>query len=92
MPIRKFPQEVYEYKVLKKSCIATTRFNNKTYEENITHREKHGCIYTCTRPITQNIRPNIDIFFLEIVARYYEHIGRTHSSVHRFTLYIVASR
>ena len=26
------------------------------------------------------------------VARYYAHIGRTHSSVHRFTLYIVASR
>ena len=26
------------------------------------------------------------------VARYYEHIGRTNSSIHRFTLHIVASR
>ena len=66
MPVRKFPQEVYEYKLLKKSCIMTTRFNNKTYEENIKHREKHECIYTCTQPITQNIRPNIDIYVLEM--------------------------
>lgn len=66
MPVRKFPEEVYEYKNSKKSCITTTRFNNKTYEENINHREKNGCIYTCTQPITQSIRPNIDIFVLEM--------------------------
>ena len=70
MPKRKFNIEVYEYMALSKSVIATTRFNNKTYDENKLFREDKthpfGCIYTCIQPVSQYIRPDTDIYVLEM--------------------------
>jgi hypothetical protein len=70
MPKRKFSYEIKEFISLSKSLIATTRFNNTTYYENKSYREHvnhtFGCIYTCIQPITPSIRPNIDIYVLEM--------------------------
>lgn len=70
MPIKNFSEEIHNYRVMKKSCITTTRFNNKTYNENTKYREgmnpKPGCVYSCTQPITQRIRSDINIFVLEM--------------------------
>jgi hypothetical protein len=70
MPIKKFSDEIREYRVLNKSCLTTTRFNNKTFNENKTYRESMnpnpGCLYSCPQPITQRICSDIDIFVLEM--------------------------
>ena len=70
MPKRKFGVEVYEYMALSKSVIATTRFNNTTYQENKEYREDkrhpYACIYNGTQPVSQYIRPDTDIYVLEM--------------------------
>ena len=52
-----------------KFYIGTTRFNNKTWNENIKWRKKHqhkGCIYPLKYRITKNIPTNAIIFVLEM--------------------------
>lgn len=70
MPKRKFSTEVYEYITLSKCIITTTRFNNKTFDENKSYREdkthSFGCIYTGVQPVSQYIRPDTDIYVLEM--------------------------
>ena len=49
--------------------IATTRFNNATWEENKRWREKHewyGCIYATPVRISEDIPGNTIVFILEM--------------------------
>ena len=49
--------------------IATTRFNNETYMENVKWREKNswdGCIYGAPKQISDMFTPKIYIFILEM--------------------------
>jgi hypothetical protein len=70
MPIKKHSIEIYEYMALSRSIIATTRFNNKTYNENKLYRENKnhpfGCIYNGAHPVSQHIRIETDIYVLEM--------------------------
>ena len=52
-----------------KFYIGTTRFNNKTWNENIKWRKKHkhnGCIYALKKRIVQSVPKNAIIFVLEM--------------------------
>ena len=70
MPVRKYQnKEVYEYRSKLKGNIFTTRFNNKTYEENrefCKKNSKMGCIYSAEEPIGQNINIQAIILVLEM--------------------------
>lgn len=77
MPIRIFTnKEVYEYKESMKSILATTRFNNKTWDENqdfMKHAVVNGslsnkiqCLYPCSIPIGANIPVYAKIFVMEM--------------------------
>lgn len=49
--------------------IATTRFNNNTWLENVSWRERNnwnGCIYGIPKQISENFSPNIQMFILEM--------------------------
>lgn len=57
----RFPNDIF--------YLATTRFNNKTFNENRNYRRKHnfnGCIYGVPREIAQTIPPLAKIFVLEM--------------------------
>ena len=48
----------------RKNYIVTTRFNNKTFQENTYYRrknDKYKCVYCAPEPITQKYR---DLFYL----------------------------
>jgi hypothetical protein len=52
-----------------KATIVTTRFNNKTWNENIKYKEfssKIGCIYSTPNIIAETITPNTILFVLEM--------------------------
>jgi len=52
-----------------KFYIGTTRFNNKTWSENVKWREKHqhkGCVYALKKRIVQSVPKNAIIFVLEM--------------------------
>ena len=52
-----------------KFYIGTTRFNNKTWNENIKWRKKHqhnGCIYLTKQRISNSIPKNVIIFVIEM--------------------------
>jgi hypothetical protein len=67
MPKRIFPDEVYEYIINSNCLIATTRFNDKTYEENRNfQQEEYPCIYNCNKPVSQYISSKLDIYVLEM--------------------------
>jgi hypothetical protein len=70
MPKRNFSLEVYEYIALSKAVIATTRFNDTTYQENKEYRQNKdhpfGCIYNGIQPVSQYIRMDTDIYVLEM--------------------------
>lgn len=49
--------------------IATTRFNGKTWQENLDWREKHnwsGCVYCSPRQVSEGLTPQIPMFILEM--------------------------
>ena len=70
MPQRKFSEEIYEYRIRSNCYITTTRFDNKTYDENINFRQQMNpspaCIYNCIQPVSQYISAKIDIYVLEM--------------------------
>lgn len=52
-----------------KHVLMTTRFNNKTWQENVDYRERHtkiGCIYGSPEPCSQNIGYDTIMFTLEM--------------------------
>lgn len=52
-----------------KFYIGTTRFNNKTWSENVKWREKHqhkGCVYALKKRIVQSVPKNAIIVVLEM--------------------------
>lgn len=56
-------QESYNY------VLMTTRFNNKTWQENVEYRKRHskiGCIYGSPEPISQSIGYDTIMFTLEM--------------------------
>jgi len=56
-------------KLKHKFYIGTTRFNNKTWNENIKWREKHkhnGCVYALKKRIVQSVPKNAIIFVFEM--------------------------
>ena len=49
--------------------IGTTRFNNKTYQENVNWRKKHshnGCVYALKKRVSGNVPKNAIICVLEM--------------------------
>jgi hypothetical protein len=75
MPIRTFKDRptIGEYKSNMKSILATTRFNNKTYQENRIFLEttkdipqKVKCLYNCSIPIASTIPVFSNLFVLEM--------------------------
>lgn len=77
MPTRKYQNpNVYEYKAGMKSILATTRFNNQTWQENKCYLEqakskgdvsmKINCIYNCFIPISSNIPIFSNVIVLEM--------------------------
>ena len=76
MPIRTFDDNTTAYKTNMKSILATTRFNNKTWQENRAFLEKatnNGdlpvktkCLYNCSIPIASTIPIFANLFVLEM--------------------------
>jgi len=62
-----FKQYVKNIQNLKK-IIMTSRFNNKTFYENIQYRNSHkiGCIYCSPMPVSENIAYDAIMFVLEM--------------------------
>ena len=54
---------------MNKFVIATTRFNDETWEENKEWRKRHdwkGCVYGTPRRVSETFMPNAPIFVLEM--------------------------
>jgi hypothetical protein len=77
MPNRTFKNQlIYEYKDSMKSIIATTRFNNKTWQENRDFLQRAGetgllprkvqCLYPCSIPIGTTVPIFSKMFILEM--------------------------
>ena len=70
MPIKNFSNpKIYEYRNKLKGNIYTTRFNDKTFEENrrfCIKTPKIGCIYSSSVTIGQNVQIQSILFVLEM--------------------------
>ena len=72
MPARRFENtEIYDYKRNLRFTLVTTRFNNHTWKENCQYRAKtpgldHGCIYSTSKPMSQNIATDSYVYVLEM--------------------------
>ena len=64
-----FRKQINEFIMTSKHRILTSRFNNQTWEENTTFREKHkniGCVYCSPAPLCQEIPNDMICFILEM--------------------------
>lgn len=62
MPVRKYSDDINEYRIMSGCYIATTRFNNdKRYCEKIGKN-----MYNCEQPVSQYISKKIDVYVLEL--------------------------
>ena len=70
MPVRLSKQpHIIEYRAQFKHHLTTTRFNNKTWSENMEYRQQNtrfGCIYPTTEPNGQTIPEEANLFVLEM--------------------------
>lgn len=75
MPKRSFiTKEVEEYRRSLKTVLMTTRFNNRTWNENQEYLQEIqrsskceiSCIYSSPLPLAQSIQPNATVFVLEM--------------------------
>lgn len=71
MSLKNYEPDIREYRLRGNSTIVTTRFNEKTFNENKLYREhcmspKPGCIYTASHPIAVNVPLDKEIFVLEM--------------------------
>jgi hypothetical protein len=67
--VKAFNKNVREFKKNMKNIIVTTRFNNKTWEENTRFRNTHsmiGCIYPSPEMNSREITENAYLFVLEM--------------------------
>lgn len=78
----------------RKNYIVTTRFNNKTFQENTYYRinnGKYNCIYCAPEPITQKIPYDSVLFVIEMNNELNKTMGiglvRNHPRVNKFSIY-----
>lgn len=78
----------------RKNYIVTTRFNNKTFQENACYRrksDKYKCIYCAPEPITQKIPYDSVLFVIEMNNELNKIMGvglvRNHPRVNKFSIY-----
>lgn len=78
----------------RKNYIVTTRFNNKTFQENTYYRrknDKYKCIYCAPEPITQKIPYDSVLFVIEMNNELNKTMGiglvRNHPRVNKFSIY-----
>ena len=72
MPVRRFENTaIYEYKNKYPFTLVTTRFTKQTWEDNCRYRKatfgnKKGCIYSASKPMSQQIATDSYVVILEM--------------------------
>jgi hypothetical protein len=99
MSIKPFERKIHhklvkDYKIQLRNFIITSRFNNKTWNENIYFRSKHnitGCIYCSPSPVTHTIPNESILFILEMNNETNQIIGvgmvRNHPYINKYNVY-----
>ena len=89
-----YRKRITEFKRVFRHFLLTSRFNNHTWSENSSFRQKyknHGCVYCSPDLISASIPPNAIMFILEMNNDTNRILGvgmvRNHPFINRYTVY-----